>query len=376
MKVPFMDVKTEHRVLRPDLLKIWEETLESAAFVGGPAVENFEAAFAEFCEVRHAIGVGNGTDALALAIAALGVGAGDEVILPANSFVATAEAVVRAGATPVFVDVDPYTYNIDANRIEDHITTRTRALIPVHLYGQPADMDPILDIARRLDLRVIEDAAQAHGARYRGRRVGSIGDAGCFSFYPAKNLGACGDGGAVVTNDSRIADAVRRLRDHGGLRKYEHDVVGCNSRLDAMQAAVLELKLSRLEERNAMRRQNAKTYSALLCGIEGIVPPFKPAHVESVYHLYVIRLERGSREDLRSCLAANDVQTGIHYPAPIHRTPAFTQFRTQSCPVAERNSQQILSLPMYPELEREQIEHIASLIEEHAPVGEKEITTR
>jgi dTDP-4-amino-4,6-dideoxygalactose transaminase len=376
MKVPFMDVKSEHGVLRPDLLKIWEETLESAAFVGGPAVEKFESAFAEFCEVQHAVGVGNGTDALTLALAALDIGAGDEVIVPANSFVATAEAVVRAGATPVFVDVDPHTYNVDANQIEDRITTRTRALIPVHLYGQPADMEPILDIARRCDLRVIEDAAQAHGARYRGRRVGSIGDAACFSFYPAKNLGACGDGGAVVTNDSRIADAVRRLRDHGGLRKYEHDVVGFNSRLDTMQAAVLDLKLPHVEARNAMRRQNAKSYSALLCGIEGIVTPFKPAHVESVYHLYVIRVERGSRDDIRSFLADKGVQTGIHYPAPIHRTPAFEQFSAHSCPVAERNSQQVLSLPMYPELEREQIEYIASLIEEYAPVGEQEITTR
>jgi dTDP-4-amino-4,6-dideoxygalactose transaminase len=376
MKVPFMDVRTEHRVLRPDLLKIWEETLENGAFVGGLAVEKFEKAFAEFCGVQHAIGVGNGTDALTLALAALDIGAGDEVILPANSFVATAEAVVRAGATPVFVDVDPHTYNIDANQIEDHITTRTRALIPVHLYGQPADMDPILDIAGRFDLRVIEDAAQAHGARYRGRRVGSIGDVACFSFYPAKNLGACGDGGAIVTNDSRIADAVGKLRDHGGLRKYEHDLIGYNSRLDAIQAAVLELKLARLEERNAMRRQNAKSYSALLCGLDGIVTPFKLAYVESVYHLYVIRLERGAREDLQSFLAANDVQTGIHYPAPIHRTPAFEHFNAQCCPVAERNSQQILSLPMYPELEREQIEYIAALIEEHAPVREQEITTR
>src|SRR6266571_3114728 len=376
MKVPFVELKAEHRLLREDLRRVWDEALDSAAFIGGASVENFERAFAEFCEVHHAIGVGNGTDALVLALKALEIGKGAEVIIPANSFVATAEAIVHCGATPIFVDIDSRTYNIDAQQIEDRITRRTKAIIPVHLYGQPADMIPILEIAAKYELRVIEDAAQAHGARYQGARAGSIGDAGCFSFYPAKNLGACGDGGAVVTNDSRIADAVRRLRDHGGLRKYEHDVVGCNSRLDAMQAAVLELKLSRLEERNAMRRQNAKTYSALLCGIEEIVPLFKPAHVESVYHLYVIRLERGSREDLRSFLAENDVQTGIHYPAPIHRTPAFAQFSTQSCPVAERNSQQILSLPMYPELEREQIEHIASLIEEHAPVGEQEITTR
>src|SRR5438094_3831827 len=339
MTVPFVELRDEHRALRDDLRRAWDEALDSGAFVGGARVEGFEKAFAEFCEVRCAVGVGNGSDALVLALRALGIGKGHEVITAANSFVATAEAIVHAGATPVFVDIDSKTYNIDVHRIENCITARTRAIIPVHLYGQPADMHPILEIARLHSLSVIEDAAQAHGARYHGRRVGSIGDVACFSFYPAKNLGACGDGGAVVTNDLRIADAVRRLRDHGGLRKYEHDVVGYNSRLDAMQAAVLELKLAHLEERNAMRRQNAKTYSALLCGIEGIVTPFKPGHVESVYHLYVIRLERGSREDLRSFLTANDVQTGIHYPTPIHRTPAFEHFSGQSCPVAERNSQ-------------------------------------
>src|SRR5712691_2823275 len=210
MKVPFMDLQSEHQFLRPDLLRMWTEILDNAAFVGGAAVDRFERNFANFCEVQHAVGVGNGTDALILALAALDIGEGDEVILPANSFVATAEAVVRVGATPVLVDIDPRTYTIDVNQIEDHITPRTRVLIPVHLYGQPADMDPIVEIAARYGLKIIEDSAQAHGARYRGRRAGSIGDAACFSFYPAKNLGACGDGGAVVTNDSSIADRVRR----------------------------------------------------------------------------------------------------------------------------------------------------------------------
>src|SRR5437868_1550578 len=232
MNVPFADVSGEHRILRTQLLAKWSDLLESAAFVGGPVVERFENAFAEFCESEYTIGVGNGTDALMLALAAQDIGAGDEVILPANSFVATAEAVVHVGAKPVFVDVDRRTYTIDPNQIEDHITPRTRALIPVHLYGQPADMDPILEIGARYGLRVIEDSAQAHGARYLGRRAGSMGDVACFSFYPAKNLGACGDGGAVVTNDSHITEKLKRLRDHGGLRKYEHDVVGYNSRLD------------------------------------------------------------------------------------------------------------------------------------------------
>ena len=245
-----MELKNEHRLLREQIRSAWEAALDSAAFVGGGAVEQFENSFAQFCEVKHAVGVANGTDALLLALKALGIGVDDEVITVANSFVATAEAIVHAGATPVFVDADPKTYTIDINKIEDAITPRTKAIIPVHLYGQPADMDPVLEIAKRYGLKVIEDSAQAHGARYFGVRAGSMGDAACFSFYPAKNLGACGDGGAVVTNDQNIADAVRRLRDHGGLRKYEHDVVGYNSRLDSLQAAVLDLKLPYLDQRN------------------------------------------------------------------------------------------------------------------------------
>ena len=247
MTVPFMDLKSEHDSLRADLQKVWNEALDNSDFVGGAAVGKFESAFAEFCEVTHAIGVANGTDALVLALKALGIGPGDEVITASNSFVATAEAIVHCGATPVFVDIDPKTYNIDVNRIEDHITPRTKAIVPVHLYGQPAVMHPVLEIARKYGLRVVEDAAQAHGARYFGRRVGSIGDVACFSFYPAKNLGACGDAGAVVTSDPGVAEAVRKLRDHGGLKKYEHDIVGYNSRLDALQAAVLQIKLKRLE---------------------------------------------------------------------------------------------------------------------------------
>src|SRR6266581_1954367 len=270
MKVPFVELKAEHHLLREDLRRVWEEALDNAAFIGGAAVANFERAFAEFCRVRHAIGVGNGTDALVLALKALEIGEGAEVIIPANSFVATAEAIVHCGATPVFVDIDTRTYNVDVEQIEDRITRRTKAIIPVHLYGQPADMCPVLDIAAKYELRVIEDAAQAHGARYHGCRAGSMGDIACFSFYPAKNLGACGDAGAVVTNNTSIADNLRKLRDHGGLRKYEHDVVGYNSRLDAMQAVALELKLARLDAQNARRRQHAAAYRELFSSIEGI----------------------------------------------------------------------------------------------------------
>src|SRR5438876_4229697 len=362
INVPFMELKREHEILRKDLHKVWDDVLDSTGFIGGAAVEGFETAFAAFCEVKHAVGVGNGTDALLLALKALGIGPGDEVIVPANSFVATAAGVVHAGATPVFVDIDPKTYNIDVKEIENHISPKTKAIIPVHLYGQPADMSPVLELARLYSLKVIEDAAQATGALYHGRRAGSMRDAVCFSFYPGKNLGACGDGGAVVTNDPDLAQSLRRMREHGGLRKYEHDVVGYNSRLDSLQAAALHIKLGFLEERNEMRRRHAESYRELLSDITGIVTPFVPCGVSSVYHLYVIRVEMGSRTRLHDHLRDHGVQTLIHYPTPIHRTQAFAEFRTHDCPIAEEYAERILSLPMYPELERSQLEYIAGLL--------------
>src|SRR5438094_1412352 len=365
LNVPFMELKNEHRLLREQIRSAWEAALDSAAFVGGGAVEQFENSFAQFCEVKHAVGVANGTDALLLALKALRVGVDDEVITVANSFVATAEAIVHAGATPVFVDADPKTYTIDINKIEDAITPRTKAIIPVHLYGQPADMDPVLEIAKRYGLKVIEDSAQAHGARYFGVRAGSMGDAACFSFYPAKNLGACGDGGAVVTNDQNIADAVRRLRDHGGLRKYEHDVVGYNSRLDSLQAAVLDLKLPYLDQRNEARRQRACDYDELLSGVADVITPVVRNGSISVYHLYVVQVEKGKRNGLQEYLRENGVQTGIHYPTPIHRTPAFSHFHRQSCPVAEDYAHKILSLPMYAEIERFQVEYVVKLVKDY-----------
>ncbi len=360
--VPFMDLKNEHQRLRDDLRQIWDGLLESAAFVGGPQVDEFEKSFAEFCEVKHAIGVANGTDALVLALKALGIGRNDEVIAPSNSFVATAEAIIHSGARPVFVDIDPRTYNIDACQIERHLTQQTRAIIPVHLYGQPADMEAVLAIARRYGIKVIDDAAQAHGARYHGRRAGSMGDAACFSFYPAKNLGACGDGGAVVTNDDSTATAVRRLRDHGGLRKYEHHSIGYNSRLDSLQAAILQRKLPYLERRNEIRRRHAETYNKLLAHIPAIVTPYVPDGIDSVYHLYVVRVEKGNRSELQRYLQDHGVQTGIHYPAPIHRTPAFARFNAHACPVAEQYASAILSLPMFPEMEERQVEYVANLV--------------
>jgi len=363
--VPLIDLRSEHRSLRRELLKAWEEALDSASFIGGAAVEQFEGAFADFCEARHAVGVGNGTDALILALKAVGVREGDDVILPTNSFVATAEAVVHAGANPLFVDVNPDTYNIDVEQIPRRMTRHTKAIIAVHLYGQPADMDPILEIAKSRGLRVIEDSAQAHGARYRGRRAGSLGHVACFSFYPAKNLGACGDGGAIVTSDDEIAERVRQLRDHGGTKKYQHDVVGYNSRLDGLQAAALLLKLRHLDTRNSMRRRHAQVYNELLSEVESVTTPLEAEGVESVFHLYVIRVDKESRSSLQSHLTENGVQTGIHYPCPIHRTPAFARFSATDCPVAEEYAESILSLPMYPEMEEHQLQYVCSLITQY-----------
>lgn len=362
INVPFMDLKSEHSRLGNDFRKVWDELLDTAAFVGGPQIERFEKAFAAFCEVNYATGVANGTDALILGLKALGIGQGDEVITAVNSFVATAEAIVHCGAQPVFADIDAATYNIDANQIERLITRRTKAIIPVHLYGQPADMQPILEIAKKHNLRVVEDASQAHGATYKCRRVGSLGDVGCFSFYPAKNIGACGDAGAVVTNDPDIAAAVRKLRDHGGLKKYEHDVIGYNSRLDSLQAAILTIKLNYLELRNEMRRRHADVYNDLLSRIPGIVTPSIREEVRSVYHLYVIRVEKGNRNHLQEHLKDCGIQTGIHYPTPIPDVPAFRRFKSHGFPVAESCAEQILSLPMYPELERDQMEYVADRV--------------
>ncbi len=361
-KVPFLDLRTHHRDLKTEILEKWGEVLDTASFIAGPQVQEFENAFAAYCGVKHAIAVANGTDALTLALSALGVGHGDEVITAANSFIATAEAIVHAGATPVFVDVDPRTYNIDIRQIESNITARTKALIPVHLFGQPADMDPILRVAGKYNLPVIEDSAQAHGARYKGRRAGSMGDVGCFSFYPGKNLGACGDAGAVVTNDAHLAMQLKKLRDHGGIKKYQHDRIGYNSRMDTLQAAVLLAKLNDLDARNEMRRAHAETYNQLLSRIPGIVTPVVIDHVESVYHLYVIQLQKGSQNGLQQYLLESGVQTGIHYPTPIHKTTAFSCCGHLHLPIAEGIAERMLSLPMYPELERSQIEYVAENI--------------
>jgi dTDP-4-amino-4,6-dideoxygalactose transaminase len=368
VSVPFVDLRAQYASIRDEIDAAVRSVLERASFILGEDVARFERAFAAFCEAQEAVAVANGTDALTLALRAVGLRPGDEVITAANTFVATAEAIVHAGGVPVFVDARPGTYTMDPARLEDAVSARSRAIIPVHLYGQPADMDPLVDIARRRGLAVVEDASQAHGAAYRGRPVGTLGDAACFSFYPSKNLGAYGDAGAVVTNDAEVARRIRRLRDHGGVTHYAHDEVGYNSRMDALQAAVLAVKLRHLGGWNRRRQEHAARYTRLLADVPGITPPVIAAGGTHVFHLYVVALTAGDRDALRAFLTDRGIQTGIHYPAPVHLTAAFRGlgYGAGAFPVAEQASRQILSLPMFPELTAERIELVVDGIRRFA----------
>ncbi len=358
MKVPFNDLKLQYAMLRPEMDAAIQSVVDSAAFIRGPAVGAFEEAFGRFLGgAVEVTGVGNGTDAIELALAAFGIGNACEVIIPALTFIATAEAVARRGAVPVVVDIDPVTYTIDPLAFEAAVTEKTKAIVAVHLYGQPAEMDAILEIARRHNLKVIEDAAQAHGARYKGRPVGTIGDAAAFSFFPGKNLGAYGDGGAVTSADPAVTEIVRRLRDHGRLpkEKFGHRILGVNSRLDSVQAAVLGVKLPHLPAWNAARTGIAARYDAALADVVTI--PEIGAGRSHVYHLYVIQTE--NREGLRQTLEASGVATGIHYPEPIHLHQCMRDaygFKPGHCPVAERAASRILSLPIFPEMTDAQID--------------------
>jgi len=361
MKVPLVDLKAQYQSIKTEIDAAIAGVIERASFVLGPEVESFERAFAEYLGVRFCVGVNSGTAALHLALMAGGIGAGDEVIVPTNSFFATAEAVSVVGAMPVFVDVEPIAYTIDASRIEASITSRTRAIMPVHLYGQTADLDPILAIAKRHEFILIEDAAQAHGAEYNGHRVGAFGHAGCFSFYPSKNLGSYGEAGAVVTNDEALAQRVRLLRDHGSERKYYHEIIGYNFRMEAIQAAVLNVKLPHLDAWNDLRRKNASLYNKLLSN-SGLVLPRETTYARHVYHAYVVQSE--ARDALQSQLSAAGIQTGIHYPVPIHLQAAFASLGHQRSdfPETERLSERVLSLPMFPELTEEQVNAVASAV--------------
>jgi dTDP-4-amino-4,6-dideoxygalactose transaminase len=363
--VPFVDLQAQYREIKREIDAAIARVIESAAFVLGPEVEAFEEAFAEYVGARFCVGVGNGTAAVQLALSACGIGAGDEVIVPANTFFATAEAVSTAGAVPVFVDADPVSYTIDTTKIEAAITKRTRAIIPVHLYGQAADLDPIKELAARHDLFVIEDAAQAHGSLYLGRKVGALSEAGCFSFYPGKNLGAYGEGGAVTTNDAHVARRVRLLRDHGSARKYHHEIIGYNFRLEGIQGAVLRVKLAHLDRWNDLRRAHAARYNELLSKTP-LVLPREMEYARHVYHLYVVQTT--AREELQKSLSEAGVQTGIHYPVPVHLQPAYSalQYKTGDFPETERQAARVLSLPMYPELTDEQLSTVAEAIQQSA----------
>jgi dTDP-4-amino-4,6-dideoxygalactose transaminase len=358
MKIPLLDLKHQYETIREEALAAIAEVMTTSSFAGGPFVEKFEKNFAEFCQCRYAVGVGSGTDALWIALRGLGIGAGDEVITAPNSFIATAEAISQCGAVPVFVDIDERTYTLNPDLLANAITPRTKAVIPVHLYGQMADMDPIMDMAEKHGLLVIEDAAQAHGAEYKGRRAGSLGRAGCFSFYPGKNLGAYGEAGAVVTNDEKLAEQMKIFRDHGQHKKYHHNVIGWNSRMDGIQGAILDVKLKYLPLWNTARRKNAALYSSLLAGVEGVALPCEAEYARHVYHIYPVRLEK--RDEVLSRLAEKDISCGIHYPVPIHMQKAYTgtAWSKGTFPLTEKYANEQLSLPMFPELTEEQIKFV------------------
>jgi dTDP-4-amino-4,6-dideoxygalactose transaminase len=362
MKIPLVDLKAQYASIKPDIDAAVQHILDETDFIGGRAVTEFEKSFAAYCGTRSAVGLANGTDALQLSLLALGVGKGDEVITAVNTFIATSEAISATGARPVFIDNDPQTYTIDVRKIEEKITPRTKAIIPIHLYGQPAAMDSINEIAARHNLVVIEDAAQAHGASFKGKTVGTLGRLACFSFYPGKNLGAYGDAGAIATNDEALADKVRMLANHGRLKKYEHEIEGYNSRLDTLQAAILSVKLRHLRAWTEKRQRNASAYSQLLAHAATIVTPVVHPDAMHVFHLYVVRVQQ--RERVQQALKDEGIATGIHYPIPLHLQPAYKYLGlpTGSFPVAERFASEIMSLPMYPELSADQIAFICDTL--------------
>jgi len=366
--VPFVDLKAQHKPIQQELDLAIQDVIDSTAFVLGPAVQDFESDFAQYLGVDHAVGTNNGTTALQLALLALGVGRGDEVIVPAQTFIATAEAVVHTGARPVFVDVLESTACMDPAALAAALTPQTRAIIPVHLFGQAAELEPILDIARARAIPVIEDACQAHGATYQGRRVGSFGIASCFSFYPGKNLGAFGEGGAVATNDDHLAARVRRLRDHGQSQRYYHAEIGYNARMEGIQAAVLGVKLRYLDRWNESRRSHAAYYREWLAGA-GVRLPVEAPRREHVYHLFVVR--SGDRNTLREHLTHQGIQTGLHYPVPLHLQPAFSGmgYRVGAFPAAEAWAREGLSLPMFAELTRAQLDEVIEGLKSHSLVA-------
>jgi dTDP-4-amino-4,6-dideoxygalactose transaminase len=362
--VPLIDLKSQHKSIAAEIDAAIKNICENTAFILSDEMKAFESEFAAYCGAKHGIGVANGTEALFLALKALGIGQGDEVIVPANTFIATAAAVSHAGATPVFVDVDPETYCIDPAKVQAAITSRTKAIIPVHLYGHPADMDEIINIARESNLKVIEDCAQAHGTHYKGRQVGSIGDAAGFSFYPSKSLGAYGDAGIVLTNNDETAEALKLLRDNGRTTWYEHAIIGYNSRLDGIQAAVLRVKMKYIDKWIDARRSHAATYKELLGDVSGLVLPQEKSYARHSYYVYVIRV--ANRDEVMAKLKEKGCGCAIHYPIPLHLQPAYSFLggREGDHPVAEKYAKEIISIPMFPELTDVQLAEAAQAVRE------------
>ncbi len=381
---------TPHLELEEELTTVFRQALRSGSFIGGPMVSDFEKDFAAFCNANYCIGVSSGTDALRFSLIAAGVKKGDIVITVPNTFIATTEAITQAGALPDFVDIDERTYNIEPEKLREYLETQCdiddktgrpikrrtgqpiTAIIPVHLYGQMADMDPILELAEQYNLIVIEDACQAHGAEYfsqkenRWKKAGSMGQAAAFSFYPGKNLGACGEAGAVTTDDGDVAQKIRMLRDHGQIKKYFHEIEGYNGRLDAIQAGVLRIKLKYLSEWNEARRRNASRYNKALDQVDGLIIPYEPSWAKSVYHLYIIRAQK--RDELQRYLSSNEIATALHYPMPLHLQRAYDclGYKPGDFPVSERVAEEILSLPMYPQLQDRQQKQVIEKIKEFA----------
>src|SRR6266487_2401906 len=368
MQIPLVDLGSQYQTIKPEIMSAFEEVLENMQLFLGPQLQAFETEFAAYCGCHQAVGVASGTDALALALRVCNIGSGDEVITVSNTFIATVEAIALVGATPVFVDIDPLTYTMDWRQLGSALTSRTRAIIPVHLYGHPVEMQPVLDFARSHGLRVIEDASQAHGATYRGSRVGSLGDIGCFSLYYSKNLGAYGEAGICVTNDRALAENLRMVRDHGSRIRYQHEVLGVNARLDELQAAVLRVKLRYLDQWNTARQEHAQFYTEQLRELK-IEVPFVQLWGTHVYCYYVIQVQ--GRDHFRKALEQEGIATGIHYPTPIHLQPACAHYGyvRGMLPVTEALSDRIVSLPMYPELTAEQRQLVVNAVKNSIVLG-------
>lgn len=363
MKIPFVDLKAQHRQLEPELRQVFDRVMANTAFIQGAEVKAFEEAFGAYCGAKHVVAMNSGTAALHLTLLALGIGPGDEVITVAHTFIASSEAISAVGAKPVFVDVHPESFTMDPAKVEKAITPRTKALLPVHLYGQPSDMDALLAIAKKHKLALVEDACQAHGATYKGAKAGTLGTAGCFSFYPSKNLGCCGEGGAMVTDDPKLAEKVRLLREHGAETKYVHKFAGYNFRMEGFQGGFLTVKLKYLDGWNEKRRALAARYDKLLAG-SGIQIPKEMPYAKHVYHLYVIQTD--DREMLKQQLAERGIETSLHYPIPLHLQEAYRDlgYKKGDFPVTEKLCERILSLPMFPELSPEAVDQVAAAISE------------